>query len=106
MSEFLTIEELARLIPRESPATYRLDGSYTLYDIDGGLRYRICQARLLDCSAHQTYGRVVGVVVRHRAGRFVIMTGSRPVGALEGMWFIDTQGERFRLLEVPVGAQN
>lgn len=102
MPDSLTAEQLARLIPREGLVTYRLDGQYALYDHEGAMCYQIRQARLLDCRGRQGNALFLGMVIRRRAACFAVMAGAQPLGVIEGQWFIDVQGERFRLLDVPI----
>lgn len=102
MPDSLTAAQLAQLIPRECVVTYRLDGQYVLYDHEGTMRYRIRQTRLLDCSDRQGGELFLGMVIRRRAACFAVMAGAQPLGVIEGQWFIDVQGERFRLVDAPM----
>lgn len=102
MTEYLTPAELAKLVPRDPPVAYHLDGHFALIGADGTPRYRIQQAKLFDFSdqlAGDRYSRTLGVVTRERAGRFVVKAGVHSFGEIEGGWFIALHGERLRLVE-------
>lgn len=101
MSEHLTPAELALLVPRDCIATYRLDGYFDLLGADGSRRYHLQQARLFDvadCGPDGTYSRFLGVVIRRKAGQFIVKGANRQLGIIEAGYFTDENGERYRLI--------